>query len=296
MRPRATPVIVMGFFMVFTTAAVAEIRLRDFADREVVLKAPATRIVALAPHLVENVFSAGAGASLVAVVSRSDYPVEARGIQRIGDYRSWSLEAVAGLQPNLVLLWGSGNGLQRLDALEALGIPVFVAEPRSLDDISQEIRSIGQMAGTQDVSEVEAARVEAAFSALRTQHEAKAVLSVFYEIWNDPLQTLNGEHLVSSIIELCGGRNVFSEQPFLAPRISLEAVLERDPDVIIASGEGESRPGWLDDWYAFPSLKAVRNEALIAVNPDYLQRATARLLQGAERVCKKLDQFRSSSR
>ena len=268
------------------------VSVEDFAGRTVTLAAPARRVVALAPHIVENVFSAGAGDRLVGVVSYSNYPGAARTIPRVGSYNAFSLETIASLEPDLIVMWGSGNGMQSLARLELLGIPVFVSEPRQLEDIPRAIRDLGTLAGTRQVSETRALAMEQALASLRAKYSQRATLKVFYEIWNEPLQTINGEHLISQLMALCGGRNIFADVATLAPRISIEAVLARTPDAIVASGMGESRPDWLDQWRQYPSLPAVRNNALFFVPPDHLQRPTARVLLGAQALCEQLDSAR----
>ena len=268
------------------------ITVEDFAGRKVTLAQPAQRIVALAPHIVENLYSAGAGERLVGVVSYSNFPAAARQIPEVGSYNAFSLEQLVALRPDLVVMWGSGNGMQTLSKLEALGIPVYVSELRQLSDVPQSIRRLGQLAGTATASETEARRIEGELQRLVRLYGGAQQLTVFYQIWNEPLQTVNNEHLISEIIALCGGRNVFGDAPALAPRINVEAVLQRDPDAIIASGMGEARPEWLDQWRRYPSLKAVRDEALFFINPDHVQRPTARVLLGAERLCQQLATIR----
>jgi iron complex transport system substrate-binding protein len=266
----------------------AAIEVEDFTGRTVQLEAPAQRIVALAPDIVENVFSAGAGAKLVGAVAYSDYPSGASDIPRVGNFQSWSVEAVVALKPDLVILWGSGNGTGSLAVFEQLGIPVFVSELRQLADIPSVIRAIGTLAGTQTTSAPEATRLENAFEALRREYSRDDPVSVFYQIWNEPLQTVNGEHLISQLIALCGGYNVFGDAPSLAPKINIEAVLARDPEAIVASGMATARPEWLDDWRRYTSLRAVDADALFFVPPDYLQRPTARILTGATTLCDQL--------
>ncbi len=268
------------------------ITVEDFAGREVRLETSAQRIVALAPHIVENVFSAGAGDKLVGVVSYSNFPQAARTIPEVGTYNAFSMEKVLALQPDLVVMWGSGNGMQTLSRLEDLGIPVYVSELRQLTDIPDSIRRLGQLAGTAATGSAEADRIAGELDSLRQRYAERRLLSVFYQIWNDPLQTVNGEHLISEVIALCGGRNVFSDARSLAPRISIEAVLLRNPDAIVASGMGEARPEWLDEWRAYPTLNAVQGDALLFVNPDHVQRPTARVILGARRLCQLLDQLR----
>jgi iron complex transport system substrate-binding protein len=279
------------FVCTFSISAQA-ITVQDFAGREVTLDQPAKRIVALAPHIVENLFSAGAGDKLVGVVSYSNYPNEAKNIPEVGTYNAFSLEQILVLQPDLVVMWGSGNGMQTLSKLEGLGIPVYVSELRRLSDVPQSIRKLSQLAGTASVGEAEASRIEAELESLRSHYSGGRSLGVFYQIWNDPLQTVNGEHLISEVMSLCGGHNVFGDASSLAPRISIESVLLRDPDAIVASGMGEARPEWLDQWRAYPSLAAVAGNALFFINPDHVQRPTARVLLGAQRLCQQLDQIR----
>ena len=268
------------------------ITVLDFSGREVTLDQPAKRIVALAPHIVENLYSAGAGDKLVGVVSYSNFPDEAKNVPEVGTYNAFSLEQVLALNPDLVVMWGSGNGMQTLSTFEALGIPVYVSELRQLSDVPKSIRNLGQLAGTPAIGEAEASRIETELNALHRRYGEKRSLSVLYQIWNDPLQTVNGEHLISEIIALCGGHNVFGDASSLAPRVSIESVLLRDPDAIVASGMGEARPEWLDQWRAYPSLTAVADEALFFVNPDHLQRPSARIVLGAQSLCQQLDQIR----
>ena len=137
-----------------------------------------------------------------------------------------------------------------------------------------------------------ARRLEQAFAGLAARYQGSRPLSVFYQIWHEPLQTVNGDHLISQVIGLCGGYNVFADVPTLAPRINLESVLARNPEVIVAGGMGAAAPAWLDDWRRYPALDAVTDNGLVAINPDYMQRPTARILQGAQDLCVQLDSLR----
>tara|TARA_R110002072_G_scaffold300041_1_gene476470 strand:- start:4371 stop:5249 length:879 start_codon:yes stop_codon:yes gene_type:complete len=263
----------------------------DFAGRTVTLAQPAQRIVALAPHIVENLYGAGAGDRLVGVVSHSDFPAEARNVPVVGSFNAFSLERIIASRPDLILLWGSGNGAGALEKLERLGIPVYVSELRSLEDIPDSIRRLGQLAGTEAASEAEAQRLEAGLASLAEEYRADSPLTVFYQIWHQPLQTVNGEHLISQIITLCGGRNIFADAATLAPRVNLESVLARNPRVIIAGGMTTAHPEWLEYWGRYPRLKAL-DGGLLSVNPDLIQRPTARVLDGARELCDKLDAVR----
>ena len=205
---------------------------------------------------------------------------------------SIDLEAVAALRPDLVIAWSSGNREAHLDKFAALGIPVFMNESRRLDDVAHSLERFGKLAGTEEAA-------NAAASAFRDRHQrlverfsSQPPITMFYQIWNDPLMTINGEHMISDVITLCGGRNVFATLPQLAPQIGTEAVLGAAPEVIVASGMGEARPEWLDRWRDWRGLPAAEAGNLYFVPPDLIQRPTPRILDGAEIVCESLDDAR----
>lgn len=272
--------------------ATTGISVEDALGRQVTLAQPARRIVALAPHIVENLFTAGAGERLVGVVSYSDWPKAAQQIPRVGSFNAFSLEQIAALAPDLVVMWGSGNGPRALEKLLRLGLPVYVSELRELQDIPRDIRRLGRLAATTAIAEQEASHLAAGFHELEEHYRERKRLPVFYQIWHEPLQTVSGKHLISEVITLCGGENLFADTHGLAPRISLEAVLQANPGVIIAGGMDTQRPEWLDYWRRFPDLRAVHHDALLTIHPDLLQRPTARLLRGARELCSALDAVR----
>lgn len=287
-----------ALFLLFATLALpaaAELRLTDDAGRTVVLAAPAQRIVSLAPHVTELLFAAGAGGKVVGATQYSDYPEAAKTIPRVGGYTSVDMEAVVALKPDLVIVWKSGNRNQQYDKLEKLGIPVFVNEPRSLDDVARAIETFGRIAATPREADESARAFRARRDALAKQYAARPPVAVFYQIWNKPLMTINGQHLISDVMALCGGRNVFAGLPILAPTVTEEAVLAAAPDVIVASGMGESRPEWLDAWRRWSALPAVKSDNLYFIPPEILQRHTPRILDGAQKLCEQLEQARQKA-
>ena len=272
----------------------AGVEITDFRGETLRLDAPANRIVALAPHLVENLYSAGLGDRIVGAVSYSDYPPAARAIPEVGGYTNISLEAVVSKDPDLVVAWASGQGGDpaTLARFEALGIPVYVDRPRQLEDIARAIRDLGVLGDTHEVADAAASRFERRLESLRERYSTRSPVSVFYQVWDDPLQTLAGEQFVGQVIRLCGGRNIFADAVSLAPKVGIESVLERDPQAIVASGMGDERPDWLDDWRDWPGLQAVENDHLFFVAPDIIQRATMRVLDGATTLCRQLESVR----
>lgn len=281
------------FFLSLAIAINAQaIEVTDYNGRKVMLDAPAKRIVALSPHIVENVYSAGAGGLLVGVVSYSDYPLEAKKIPQVGSYMKASFETILALKPDLVLLWGTGGGGYSIIQLENLGLTVYVDDPKKLEDVARSMRDIGVLAGTENASNKAANAYLQQLKQLREKYTGQQTVSVFYEIWNEPLQTLNGKHLVSDIMQLCGGRNIYAKAIPLAPKINIESIFERDPQMIVASGTGNKRPAWLNDWKRWPQLTAVKFDNLFFIPPDILQRHTARILQGAALFCEHIETAR----
>lgn len=245
------------------------------------LHRPAQRVVALAPHITELLFAVGAGASVVATVDHADYPAEARQIPSLGSHQSISVEALLRFAPDLVVAWHSGNGSVLINRLRDLGLKVYASEPRTLPDIAETLRRLGHLTGNDAMAQAEARQFLNTFEALASTYRHRAPLRVFYQVWHKPLTTLNGEHLISNVIRLCGGRNVFSDVVPLAPRVNIEAVIRANPEVIIASGDPDDPGDWKTAWLQWPTIDAVRRERLHIINPDLLQRHTPRVLRGA---------------
>ncbi len=267
-------------------------QVNDYWGRPVSLAAPARRIIALSPHATENVFSAGAGEYLLAAVDYSDYPEAARTLPRVGSFHAVSLERIAALEPDLIIVWGSNQGEQTVAQLDKLGLTYYVDEPRRVEDVARSVRDIGTLAGTEAVADATARHYLEAFAELRERYGDAGEVSVLYQIWHDPLQTLNGEHLVSDVIRLCGGRNVYADAATLAPVISMESVLSRNPDAIVASSNDGAAPPWLSAWQRWPALTAVRHDNLFVVHSDHIQRHTLRILDGARAFCEHLETAR----
>lgn len=257
------------------------------------LTQPARRIVSLSPHITENLFAIGAGSRIVGTVEFSNYPEEAKQIRRIGSYEKVDLEAVAALKPDLVLAWESGNIASHVDKLRAIGLNVVVTEARRIEDVAAELERLGALSGAGVGARAAAAQFRQRLEALRARHAGRPTVRVFYEVWNQPLMTVGGGQIISDAIRLCGGENVFAALKPMAAAVTVEAVLAADPEAIVASGMGEERPEWLDEWRRWPALTAVARGNLFFVPPDHLQRHTPRILDGIERLCIHLETARS---
>ena len=269
----------------------APISVIDDLGQRVTLQQPARRIVALAPHLVENLYAIGAGGRVVGTVEWANYPEAAKAIPRIGNFQSFSTEAVLALKPDVVLLWASGNGQGAMRRLQGLGLKVYASEPRSLDSVAKTLRDLGMLVGRHAQADTIATAFSNRYAGLKTRFAAADPVAVFYQVWHDPLQSINGDHLISAVIELCGGHNVFAEAPALAPKISVESVLARDPELIVSSDDGA---GLRQFWAPWTRLRAVRDQRLISIDAALLQRQTPRLLDGAQALCEHIDSVRQA--
>ena len=271
----------------------AEIVVKDDAGQVVRLAQPARRIVSLSPHITENLFAIGAGERVVGTVAFSNYPEAARRIPLVGGYEKLDLEAVAALRPDLVLAWESGNIASHVTKLKGIGLPVAVTEARRIEDVPDDLERLGALSGAGVGARAVAAKFRERLAALRTRYGERPKVRVFYQVWNQPLMTVGGGQIISDAIRLCGGENVFAALKPMAAAVTVEAVLAADPEAIVASGMGDARPEWLDEWRRWPSLTAVARDNLFFVHPDHLQRHTPRILDGIERLCQHLETARA---
>lgn len=270
----------------------AEILITDVSGARVRLAGPAQRIVSLSPHITELLFAAGAGSRVVGNVDYGDYPPAAATLPKVGGSSRLDLEAIVALKPDLVLGWESGNAPAAISRLRSMGLTVHVSETHRIGDIPGEMERIGRMAGTEAAAGAAARAFRDRYARLHSRYSQRPTVAVFYQIWKQPLMTVNREQIISDAISLCGGRNVFAQLPVLAPTVTVEAVIAANPEAIIASGMDQSRPEWLDDWRRWTTLAAVARDNLYFVPPELIQRHTPRFLDGAEMLCEQLEAAR----
>jgi iron complex transport system substrate-binding protein len=281
--------------LVLATAcgAIASVTATDDAGNVVTLAKPAQRIVSLAPHATEVLFAAGAGARVVGVVAHSDWPRDARALPRVGDATALDLERIVALAPDVVVAWPYTMPAQ-LAALRARGATIFVSDPKTIAGIARDVEALGTLAGTEATARPAAAALRARHAALAAKYRGAPAISVFYEVWNDPLQTIGGRHLISEAIALCGGTNIFGAQTLAAPSVSFEAVVAAAPEAIVAGSDDGRRPAWLDDWKRWRDVPAIRYGNLFVANGDLLHRSGPRFVDGAELLCLMLDEARAN--
>lgn len=267
----------------------------DDSGARITLPVPAQRIVALGPQIAEQLFAIGAGARVVGTTDYADWPPQAKSIPRVARAHSVDLERVAALQPDLIVVWGSGFAPATLEALRRLRVPVFVDEPGTLDSIATSMERLGTLTAAPDAAQA-AAAFRARIAALRARYASRAPVRVFYQIWQQPLMTLSGRHVLSEAIRLCGGRNVFESLAPIAPQVSIEAVIAADPQ-LIATAEPDARAGdALDLWRRFDAVSAVRSGQFATLDANKLNRHTPRLAEELAVLCERIDTARTAAR
>jgi iron complex transport system substrate-binding protein len=275
-----------------SSASGAEIKLLDDKGHTLVLPQPARRIISLAPHVTELLFAAGAGDRVVGVVDYSDYPEAAKKITNVGSHSQLDLERIVSLKPDLIVVWLHGNSQKQLEKLLSLGIPVYYNEPRRLEGVATSIEQFGRIAGTEAVATKAARAFMARVADLRARYAGLPPVPLFYQVWKNPLMTVNGSHIISHVITMCGGRNIFAELKPLAPSIAEEAVLAADPEVI-GTAAADPKDDGLDRWRKWRQLKAVQRGNLFVLHPDQISRHTPRILDGAQQICEHLGAARA---
>ena len=268
----------------FLSAAVA-------ADAATTAAPHKPRIISLAPNLTEIAYAAGAGSLLVGTVEFSDYPVAAKAVPRVGDAWRVDPERVLELRPDVVLVWPTGTPATTVSRLRSLGLNIVEVPTQSLADVPRALRQVGRLAGTLPAAERTAQDFETRVAQQRAQYARRPPLSVFIQIDDEPIYTVNGRHVISEIVALCGGRNVFAGLPQLAPPISAEAVLAADPQVILSTDDTIANP--LELWQHWPRMKAVRSGNVFKLSSDLVTRASPRLAQGVEVTCSALERARA---
>jgi len=278
--------------LLFGGVAFATITVADDTGATLTLAQPARRIVSLAPHATELVFAAGAGKQVVAAAAYSDWPPQARALPNIGGYHSLDIERIVALKPDLVIGWASGNSAAQIAHLKRLGLPVFLSEPARFEDIATNLERIGLLAGSAENANRAAQSFRTRIETLRKRYAAQAPVKVFYQIWPEPIMTLNREHILNQVLTLCGGDNVFGGLSSLVATITEEAVLKAAPEAILAPSEAGIRDNGLARWRRWKTLPAVAQDNLFPVNGDLLNRSGPRIAEGAEAVCQLLEQVR----
>ncbi len=249
----------------------------------------ALRIIAMAPHIVEMLFDIGAGEQVVGAVEYSDFPKAALDIPRVGGYHGLKMEKVLSLKPDLVIAWTSGNQVTDIEQMQRLGLKVVFSQPENIEDVAKEIRYFGQLTGRAVQAEQVALAFEQRLEKIRAKHQAKAPVKIFYQLWPEPMMTINKDTWLNQLVEICQGENVFGNNPTQYPKIGIENVIVAQPEIIILPDEKSKKVQPVVNWQKWPEIPAVKHDGFVHVNADLLHRFSTRMLNGVEDMCKKID-------
>lgn len=241
------------------------------------------RVVSLAPSLTEIMLELEAGDLLVGLLDGGERPLALRHLPSVGNFGQLELESLLQLQPDLVLLWPDSISLSQRQQLQRVGVSVMVVEPRRLGDLAEQFVEIGTRIGRAEQGQHLQQRFNAGLDALRQRYQRERPLRLFYQVWDVPLYTLGGEQIISDALNVCGAENIFADLSLPAPQVSIEAVLARNPEVILAGVQEQ-----LDAWRVWPGLAAVEREQLWRVPDDGLERPSFQMLGALEKLCQRL--------
>jgi len=275
----------------------ADITVIDDSGNKLSFSEPVKRIISLAPHITELLYAAGADKQIVGTVSYSDYPLAAKQLPVIGSYTKVDYERVLAAQPDVVMYWKSGNPGNMIDGIKELNLKIFNSEPDDFEDVASSLITLGVLLGTEAIANKRAQQYLERLDALRKKysHKIRKKVRVFYQVWNQPLMTINKTHLINNVIEFCGGENVFAELDNIAPTIDMESVIKKNPDVIIA-GMAKGRDEWLQEWKKWPTISAVKNAHVYTIDAGLLVRQTPRILEGTQKMCEIIENIRNQSK
>lgn len=271
--------------------AQAAVTVQDDAGNSVAVARPAQRIISMAPHITELLFAAGGGERVVGVMNYSDYPEAAKRIPQVGSNATIDMEHVLALRPDLLVVWKSGNTARQLEQLKSLGIPIFYSDPQKLDQVATSLTRLGQLMGTEAAAHKAAQDYRQKIAKLTASYAQRPAVRVFYQIWEKPIFTLSGEHIVSDAIRVCGGQNVFAALKVPAPTVSTEAVLQENPEAIFGGDQHDADAG-INIWKQYKGMLAVQRGNLFMLDGEQLVRATPRIADGVATLCERLETAR----
>jgi iron complex transport system substrate-binding protein len=237
-------------------------------------------------------FAAGAGDRVIATAEYSVDPPEAQRVPRIGDAHAIDLERLVSLRPDVVVAWPGGNNPGQISRIEQLGIPLYRQRVDRLAGMPASLRRLGRLAGTAEEADAAATSIETRLAALERKHVRSERLSILLQVWGQPLYTVGGTHLMSDAMRLCGADNVFADLKDLGPAVELEAVIKRDPALIIALGPADAAREWLASWKRFGSMRAVRTGRLVVFDDLRLARMGPGAIDATEALCVAIDRAR----
>ena len=275
------------------SAAPATREVRDDTGLTVAVSNAHCRIVSLAPGTTAMLYAAGAGGCLIGTIAHSNEPAEAASVPVVGDAETLDFERLLALRPTVVVVAVDVVQRVRIDRIRSLGIPVYQVHVTRLAGMPESLRRLGALAGTAAQADRAAAALDAELGALRAKYHARAPLRVLYQIWDRPIYTIGGKHVINDALRLCGAVNIFADLETAAPAVTREAALARDPELILASAPPASTEAWLAEWRRFPSIAAVRHGHLVSYTDERIDRMGPSVIAATANLCEVIDRGRT---
>jgi len=260
----------------------------DVLGRKVSLAGDPVRIIPLAANLTEILYFLGLDNRIAGVTEFSNYPPAAREKPRVGSYVNLNVEKIISLSPDLVIGTRDGNSQGDITLLEQAGIPVFVVNPRSVESVISSIALLGMVCGIPEKAESMAADLTRRFESVRSAIQYQKKPLVFLQINVVPIMTVNKTTVHNDLIQLAGGINMSADEPVTYPRISVEEVIRREPEVIIISSmeRGGRFEKAKEGWMQWTSLPAVKNKHVYLIDSDLIDRPSPRIIEGLEAMAR----------
>jgi iron complex transport system substrate-binding protein len=238
-------------------------------------------------------FAAGAGHCVVGTIAHSDEPAEAARVPVVGDAETLDFEQLIALRPTVVVVAVDVVQRVRIDRIRALGIPVYQVHVTRLAQMPESLRRLGLLAGTEEAANREADSLATELAALDARYRNRAPIRVLYQIWDRPIYTIGGRHVINDALALCGAVNVFADLTTAAPAVTREAAVLRNPELILASAPPGAAGEWLAEWRKFPAMAAVRNRHLVNYVDERIDRMGPSVIAATGNLCAVIDEARA---
>jgi iron complex transport system substrate-binding protein len=261
---------------------------KDALGRDVVIHESPGRIVSLAPSLTEILYYLGLGERVVGVTNHCNYPPEAALKPKVGSYINLNVEMIISLGPDLVIGTVDGNERIVVELLEQAGISVYVVNPRNVQEAVQTIAVLGKVCGVEEKGQSLANALSARVSRVVEKTEALSKPLVFLQIQLHPIMSVNSRTIHHDLIRLAGGRNMTADEPITYPRISVEEIIRRQPEIILISSmeRGGRFEKAREDWLKWTSIPAVKNGRVYLIDSDLIDRPSPRVVEGLENMAR----------
>jgi len=266
--------------------------VHDDSGGEVIVSSNDCRIVSLSPGTTAMLYAAGAGHCLVGTIAHSKEPAEAASVPVVGDAETFDFERLLELRPTVVVVAIDVVQRVRIDRIRALGLPVYQVHVTSLAQMPESLRRLGELTGTGTIARARAGELGAALERLATRYRARPPVRVLYQIWDRPIYTIGGRHVISDALRVCGAKNVFSDLDTAAPAVTREAAIARNPQLILVSAPPASAGDWIAEWRKFPSVAAVRSGNLVPYADERMDRMGPSVIEATANLCEVIDRAR----